>query len=141
MQPTVILYPVFVLISLTFLLQFWTARERTGALKRGEVKVPDIALGQRSWPARATQIANSFHNQLEMPVLFYFVVAFALITSRVDTVLVALAWAFAVLRLWHAYIHTTHNTARQRFLVYAAGVGVLMVMWVYFAAQVLAAGV
>jgi hypothetical protein len=141
MQPTVILLPVFVLVGLTFFLQVWTLRERTGALRRGEVKMADIALGQRAWPPRATQIANAFHNQLEMPILFYLVVAFALITSRVDAVLVALAWAFAALRVWHAAIHTTHNIVRRRFYVFAAGSVVLMVMWGYFAAQVLTAGV
>ena len=140
MQPIAILYPVFVLIGLTFLLQMWMARERTGALQRGEVKVPDVALGQRAWPERPTQIANSFHNQLEMPVLFYVLAAFAMITSRGDIALVALAWAFVVLRIWHAYIHTTHNTVRQRFSIYAAGVIVLIIMWAYFAAQILTAG-
>jgi hypothetical protein len=140
MQPTAILYPVFVLIALTFFLQLWTARERTGALSRGEIKTGDIALGQRAWPERATQIANAFHNQLELPILFYILAAFALITSQVDAVLVALAWAFAVLRLWHAAIHTTHNVVRQRFYVFAAGATVLIAMWIYFAARVITAG-
>jgi hypothetical protein len=140
MQPTAILYPVFVLIALTFVLQLWTARERTAALRRGEVRIPDIALGQRAWPNRATQVANAFHNQLEVPILFYALAAFALVTSRVDTMLVVLAWAFAALRLWHAYIHTTHNNVRQRFFVYAASSIVLMAMWAYFAVQIAVAG-
>ncbi len=103
MQPTAILYPVFVQVALTFVLQIWMGRERVGALRRGEVKVPDIALGQRAWPTRATQVANAFHNQLELPLLFYVLVAFALITSRVDGPLVVMAWLFVGLRLVHAY--------------------------------------
>jgi hypothetical protein len=115
-------------------------RERLSALQRREARIPDIALGQGAWPARATQVANAYHNQFELPVLFYFLAAFALITSRVDTVLVALAWVFVVLRLWHAYIHTTHNIVRQRFFVFLAGALVLMAMWAYFAAQLVLAG-
>jgi hypothetical protein len=139
MQPSAMLYPVFVQVALTFALQLWTARERTGAIRRGEVKASDIALGQRAWPDRATQISNAFHNQLELPLLFYALAAFALIMERVDAVLVALAWAFVGLRLWHAYIHTTHNVVRQRFYVFAVGSGVLMAMWAYFAVSIVSA--
>ena len=31
----------------------------------------DIALGQPDWPERPTQFGNAFHNQFELPVLFY----------------------------------------------------------------------
>jgi hypothetical protein len=137
MQPTDILYPVFVLVGLTFYLQFWMGRERLSAIERGEVKSSDIALGQRVWPARATQVANAYHNQFELPVLFYALVACALIMSRVDLALVILAWVFVALRLWHAQIHTTHNTVRQRFMVFLAGSAVLLVMWLYFALSVM----
>jgi hypothetical protein len=140
MQATDILYPVFVQVALTLFLQLWMGRERIAALQRRETRIPDIALGQRAWPQRATQVANAFHNQLELPVLFYFLAAFALITSRVDAVLVALAWVFVALRYWHAYIHTTHNIVRRRFFVFFAGLVVLIAMWAYFAAQLIVAG-
>jgi len=140
MQATAILYPVLVQVALTFFLQLWMGRERVGALQRGEIRIPDIALGQPAWPGRATQIANAFHNQLELPILFYFLAAFALITSRVDAVLVALAWAFVGLRLWHAFIHTTHNNVHARFYIFLAGAVVLMAMWAYFAAQLVLGG-
>ncbi len=139
MQATAILYPVLVQVALTFFLQVWMGRERVGAIKRRETRIPDIALGQRAWPDRATQIANAFHNQLELPFLFYFLAAFALITSRVDAVLVALAWIFVALRLWHAFIHTTHNNVPRRFYVFFAGVMVLIAMWAYFAVQLILA--
>ena len=140
MQATAILYPVLVQVALTFFLQLWMGRERVSAVQRRETRIPDIALGQRAWPERATKVANAFHNQLELPFLFYFLVAFALITSRVDAVLVALAWVFVGLRLWHAFIHTTHNRVPRRFYVFFAGAVALMAMWVYFAAQLILAG-
>jgi len=140
MQPTAILFPVFVQVALTFYLQLWMGFERVGALRRRELRIADIALGQRVWPVRATQVANAFHNQFELPVLLYVLVAFALITSRIDAVLVGLAWVFVALRLWHAFIHTTHNNVPRRFYVYLAGALVLMAMWAYFAVQLILAG-
>ena len=130
MQPTAILYPVFVLIGLTFLLQMWMARERSGALQRGDVKVPDVALGQRAWPDRPTQIANSFHNQLEMPVLFYVLAAFAMITSRVDIVLVG--FRMGVRGSAHlARLSFTRRTTRcgNASPSTPSGVIVLIIMW------------
>jgi hypothetical protein len=140
MQPVNLLIPVFVQVGLTFLLAFWMARERVAALQRGEVRTEDIALGQKVWPSRPTQCANAFINQFELPVLFYAVVAFALITSRVDIVMLVLAWLFVLSRIWHALIHTTTNNVRWRFRAYAAGMFALMAMWIYFAVSVITAG-
>jgi hypothetical protein len=137
MTQTAILYPVFVQVALTFLLQLWMRKERVGAVKRGEVQFSDISLRQQKWPPRTLQISNAFHNQLETPILFYAVVAFLMITSQVNIVFVVLAWLFVAARLFHAYIHTGPNTQPYRFYGYAAGSIVLIVMWVLFAIRIL----
>jgi hypothetical protein len=137
MTQTAILYPVFVQVFLTFFLQVWMRIERVGATKRGEVKFSDISLRQQKWPARATQIANAFHNQLETPILFYAVVAFLMITSQVNVVFVVLAWLFVAARLYHAYIHTGPNKQPHRSYAYLAGSFVLFVMWALFAIRIL----
>ncbi|MCC7252089.1 MAPEG family protein [Hyphomicrobium sp.] len=137
MNQTAILYPVFVQVALTFFLQGWMRIERAGAYKRGDVQFSDVSLRQQKWPARAAQISNAFHNQLETPVLFYAVVAFLMITSQVSIVFVILAWLFVVARLYHAYIHTGPNKQPYRFYGYAASSVVLFVMWVLFAIRIL----
>lgn len=133
-----LLYPVFVQIALTFVLLVAMGRARARSARRGEVKIKDIALGQRAWPDRVTQISNAFHNQLELPVLFYVLVAFVIITRTADTVLLLMAWAFVALRLLHAWIHVTHNNVIRRFYVYIAGGVVLIAMWVVFAVRIVA---
>ncbi len=133
-----LLYPVFVQIALTFVLLLAMGRARARSARLGEVKIKDIALGQRAWPERVTQISNAFHNQLELPVLFYVLVGFVIITRTADTVLLLLAWAFVALRLVHAWIHVTHNNVIRRFYVYIAGAVVLMVMWAVFAVRIIA---
>ena len=137
MTQTAILYPVFVQVALTFFLQGWMRKERIGAIRRGEVQFKDIALREQKWPPRATQISNAFHHQLEVPVLFYALAAFLMITSQVSTVFVVLAWLFVLARLVHATIHTTINRQPYRFYAYAAGSAILAVMWVVFAARIL----
>ena len=130
-----ILLPVFLQILLTFVLMVWMTVSRTGALKRKELHIRDMALGQQAWPARVTQISNAFHNQLQLPVLFYVLVAFVLITNSVTVTLVVLAWLFVATRLVHAYIHTGSNYVPWRAYVFFVNGTILMIMWAVFAVQ------
>jgi len=133
-----ILLPLFVEVALTFALIFWTARVRTAAVRSGQSKMKDIALGQPNWPARATQIANSYNSQFQIPVLFYLLTVLAIITRHADVVFVVMAWLFVVTRLAHAYIHTGTNYVPHRFNAFAAGVIVLLVMWIIFTVRIIA---
>ncbi|MET0526959.1 MAG: MAPEG family protein [Microvirga sp.] len=139
MSITAILLPVFVLVGLTFILLLMTGNRRFASLRSGEVKVGDIALGERNWPKRVLQLQNAFHNQFEMPVLFYLLVAFALITRKADMLFVVMSWMFVASRLVHAFIHTTSNKVMWRFQAFAVGVLILAIMWVIFAIRIFAA--
>jgi hypothetical protein len=136
MSAQMVLLPVFVLVGLTFVLLLWMAGVRARSLTSGEVKFRDVALGQ-NWPARATQIGNSFRNQFELPVLFYTLIALALPLRHADLVIVLLSWVFVITRFAHAGIFVTSNDVRQRSLAWFAGVLVLFVMWIYFALRIL----
>jgi hypothetical protein len=133
-----VLLPVFVQVALTFALLYWNGYVRVGHTRRGEVKIRDIALRQANWPEQATKIGNAFHNQLEIPILFYALVAFALLTRKADLVFVVLSWLFVLSRLVHAYIHVTSNRVSRRFFAYSVGTLTLLVMWVIFALRILA---
>jgi hypothetical protein len=107
---------VFVQVALTFALMIWMMSARTGSLKRGEEGV---------------------RSQFELPMLFYVLVALALILRKADLIFAVLAWLFVLTRLVHAYVQTTSNHVPTRAQAYAAGAIILMVMWGYFAVQVL----
>ena len=139
MSVTAILLPVFVQIGLTFVLLFWMGRSRIAVIRTGDVKVGDIALGERNWPTRTQQIANTFQNQFELPILFYALVALALITRKADLLFVAMSWLFVTTRLVHAGIYTTSNRVQQRFTVFLIGALILMLMWILFAMRIFAA--
>jgi hypothetical protein len=135
-----ILLPVFVQVGLTFFLLFWMGFVRVGTLRKREVAMRDIALGQPAWPERPTQIANAFHNQLELPLLFYVLVILALFTRKTDTLFVVLAWMFVASRLAHAAIHVTSNDVQRRFFAFLVGALILLIMWIVFALRIFFAG-
>lgn len=140
MTPAALLYPVFAQVALTVVLLMLTGRARVGALRAGKVKIGDVALGQQAWPPGPTQRANAYANQFEIPVLFFAVVAFALITRKADTVMVALAWAFVASRLVHALIHVGSNNVQHRFFAFLVGVALVVAMWVLLAVRVVTEG-
>jgi hypothetical protein len=139
MTVQMVLLPVFVQVALTFGLLIWLARARTSMVGRGKVKIRDIALGQPNWPDHPTQISNCYNSQFQVPVLFYVLVILAWITRHADLIFVVMAWAFVLLRIAHAYVHTTSNHVPTRFRVFAAGIFVLAAMWIIFAVRILLA--
>ncbi len=140
MSVQAVLLPVFVQVGLTFFFLFWMGHSRLTALRKGEAKIKDVSLRQPAWPERVTQIGNTFHNQLELPILFYVLVPLALMTRHADLVFVVMSWIFVVTRLVHAYIYVTTNDIRHRFGAFVAGALVLLAMWAIFAVRILAAG-
>ena len=135
-----VLLPLFVQVGLTFFLLFWMGTVRVGALRRREVAMADVALRQPSWPERPTRIANAFHNQLELPLLFYVLVILALFTRKADTFFVVLAWMFVTARLVHAAIHVSGNDVRRRFFAFLVGAIILLIMWIVFTLRIFFAG-
>ena len=140
MTVTDLLLPVFVQVGLTFFIMFYMGVLRRRALSSGAVQPSDIALREPKWPTRATQVANNFHNQLELPMLFYVLVAFILITSTNSLIFVVLAWIFVLARLVHAYIHTGGNDVWARSIAISVSAIALVAMWVIFAIRILVVG-
>jgi hypothetical protein len=132
-----ILVPMFAQVALTFALLFWMSILRLRAVRTGQVAAQDVALREPNWPPRVLQVANAFHNQLELPVLFYTVVLLAFVTQTLDTVLLVLSWMFVLSRFVHAYIHVTSNRLDRRTAVFTVGAIALLLMWVIVIARFL----
>ena len=131
-----LLLPLFVQVALTLGLIFWGGALRVQAIRSGTTKVHDIALGQSSWPEQATKVINAYHNQLQLPVLYYLLIALVLLVAPATPGMVVLSWLFVLSRLFHALIHVTTNNVPRRFFVFLAGVAILTLMWLIFAATV-----
>ena len=142
MNQVAILYPVFVQVLIVFIVGIMMARARGTAIRsmprqRGN---PDLAMGRVEWPDDAAKPANNYANQFELPVLFYAVVAFALITKGADLLMVLLAWLFVATRLVHAAIHVGPNKVRWRAPAFGLGFVILGLMWLKLLLHVATAG-
>lgn len=132
-----VLAPVFVLVLMTFALLLAAGYARVRDLNTRKLRISDIALGQNAWPEKTAQIGNAFNNQFQLPLLFYVLVVLVLVTGKQDWVFVGAQWLFVLTRIAHAAIHVTSNHVPRRFQAYAAGVFVLMAMWLWYMVRIL----
>jgi len=132
MSVQAVLLPLFVEVILTFVLWGWMAALRTRDLGAGGVQPASIALREPNWPKQTTQVANSFANQFELPVLFYVLTILAYVTHKAGVVFVVLAWLFVIFRLLHAYVHTSSNVLRLRGSLYGIAAFALILNWVIY---------
>jgi hypothetical protein len=124
MSVQMVLLPVFVLVGLTCALLFGMMRTRRG----------DTAPGG---PNRATQLADCYRDQFELPVLFYLLIALALPLRRADLFIVLMSWVFVVTRFAHAGIFVSSSDSAPRSTAWLASALVLLAMWLYFALKLL----
>ena len=139
MSVQAVLLPVFALVALLFFLLGRMALTRVGSIKAGETKLKEVALGQDAWPAPIQQTSNAYANNLQLPILFYALVAFAMLTKKDDLIFVIMSWLFVASRYAHAFVHVTSNHVPTRFNMFALGVFILGLIWTIFAVRVLAA--
>ena len=134
---------MFVQVLLVVVVGMSMAASRARAVKtmdreRGN---PDLAMGRFAWPDDAAKRAANYRNQFEAPVLFYAVVAFALITKGADTLMIVLAWLYVLTRIVHAAIHIGPNKVRWRSPAFALGFLIVALMWIKLALHVATAGI
>src|SRR5215472_3154839 len=109
-----VLLPLFLEVILTFVLLFWLAPLRANDFSSGRTRPQDVALREPNWSQRSMQVAYSYSNQFELPVLFYVLTILAWVTRHADLIFVVLAWIFVIFRYLQAYVHVTSNHVRLR---------------------------
>ncbi|MCX7554602.1 MAPEG family protein [Marinicella sp. S1101] len=131
---TTIIIPVFLQVLLTFILLFTVGYLRFRSVGQRTVNPKDYELmvGQDQWPVMMQRIGRSFHNQLELPVLFYVLALMVLVTDTQAQLLLTLSWVYVGLRYIHAIIHIAYNNVLHRFSVFVLSTLVLLAMWVLF---------
>lgn len=134
------LYPLLAMVALTVLVWGWLYVTRVREVRAKRIPVQELA--NRS---RATQVlqnvsgpSDNLLNLFELPVLFYVAVLLLYVTDRGDGIYLVMAWAYALLRAAHSFIHCTYNRVTHRFGVYLLSGVVLWLMWIRLASQILA---
>ena len=135
-----LLAPAFIHFALVMVQGLRMGRGRFVAFRDRTVRLGDGTGGKVRWPRPVALLSDNFSNQFEVPVLFYAILAFLLTTGLADEVQAILAWAFVASRIVHAIIHTTTNVVPQRLAAYAAGICILVVMWIWFGLRLFVIG-
>jgi hypothetical protein len=134
-----IFYPVLALVALTFAVGARMYVARVGAAKAGRVKVKDFRLGESANVPPEVALPNrNFMNLLETPVLFYVACVVLYVTSAVDGLALALAWAYVGARVAHSAVHLTYNDVLHRLAAFATSLALLLALWVVVAVRIAA---
>ena len=136
-----IIWPVFAMVLLIFVVWTTMVVQRLGHMRRQPPDAATFASGStaRSYFEPVDLAANNLANLFEMPVLFFAVVAFLMLTQQVNPTQVVLAWLFVLTRATHSVVHVGANNIRARFGIYLVSVIILAVMWIGFLYDMVAA--
>ena len=137
MNPAWILWPLLVMVALTFAVSIVMYRRRIAEIRAKEIRLQSVA----SAMGMATQLedaraSDNYRNLFEGPVLFYVAALAAFALKVVTPLLLALAWIYVACRVAHSLIHCTTNRVRHRFYAFFASHVVLFALWVVLAASI-----
>ena len=142
MDSNQLIFPMFAMVLLTFSVVARLFFARRKSVAEGKVNAEYFKVYQGgAEPEASAQLARHFANLFEAPVLFYAVVAFALITKGADTLMIVLAWLFVLTRIVHAAIHIGPNKVRWRSPAFALGFAIVVIMWIKLFLHVVSSGV
>ena len=134
MNDAAIFWPVIIQALVTLFLYIPMSSRRIASVKSGEAKASDYRLVEKE-PANVRQMTRAIANQYETPILFYAVCVSAYVTQNVGVVMLALAWAYVIIKCCHVFVQTTSNRLRIRRPIFMVSFIVLIAMWVTFALQ------
>lgn len=125
-----IYYPAFVLFALTMFVQVRLGIMRRAAISNGEIDARFFR-SYRGYdePENLRIWSRHLVNLYEAPVLFYAIIVIAATSGQAGTVPLGLAWAYALLRLLHSYVHLGSNRVAMRFKLFLASLVILIALW------------
>ena len=128
-----ILYPMAVMVLLTFVVMAILPFVRFMAVKAGKSKPKDYLYGDSSSEkSLAKLVGRNYTNLFEAPTLFYVLCLLIFETGLLDQITLRLAWAFVGFRLAHSLVHIIFNRLLMRMTIFIISVLVLMGMWAYY---------
>jgi hypothetical protein len=132
MKPTLILLPALALMLWTMLVLVQVPIRRFRAAFKHRVVAKDFECGESAnVPADVALPNRVFMNLVEVPVLFYALVGFYLVTGTANSLALALAWVYFGLRILHSIIYLSYNNVVHRFAVFATSNLVVLAMVVH----------
>ena len=131
MQNQLILMPIFGQVALTLVVWLWLYVTRLSTMYKKKMD-PEV-LRDESGYVQLKEVVNpsdNFENLFEMPVLFFALGAFVVLTGKSDAVFGIAMWGFVWLRALHSIIHCTYNRITHRFAAYFLSSLLLWGLWI-----------
>ena len=124
------LTPMLALIVWTFVLWFWLYATRIPAMRALGMEKFRTKDDLKLLPTAVQNVADNYNHLHEQPTVFYALAIYSHLADMADPTNVALAWTYVGIRIVHSLIQSTRNVIPLRFMVFAAGSLVLMIMTV-----------
>ena len=127
-----ILQPVVVLLAWTMIMWLWMYATRIPAMQKANVDVAELSRtgAPLVLPPEVARVADNYNHLHEQPTIFYALALAAQLIGAGDAVNVGLAWAYVAIRVAHSLVQATKNVIPLRFLLFALGSLVLLVLLV-----------
>ena len=125
------LLPMIAMVMLTFAVWLYMYFTRIGEMTRKNIDPQEINTHIKGLEKLIDSAgpASNLRNLFEMPVLFYLAIVITLVLLIQDIWLIALSWAYVLLRVVHSFIHCTYNNVLHRFTAYVSSCVILFLMW------------
>jgi hypothetical protein len=126
MEQQGLITPVLALVLWTLVIWIWMYATRIPAIQRANLD-PQAAARTRTLnlPPEIMWVSDNYNHLMEQPTIFYAAAIAAQIAGQADTVNIALAWTYVVLRVVHSLIQCTVNIVTLRFTVFTLSTLVL----------------
>jgi hypothetical protein len=133
-NPNMMLWPLVIHALVTLYLYIPMSRARVRSVKEGGVKgsVYKLNVGE---PEESLRFSNAIRNQNESGLLFYAGVLTAYASHNQNYILMALAWAFVIVKTVHVFVHVMTNNLRHRRPLFTTAYFVLVAFWLILAVQ------
>ena len=130
-MPTDLALPMLGMMVLTLLVWVVMFIQRVSFAQSNKLDIEQFktpADVQALVPAEVSGASNNFKNLFELPVIFYGLCLYLIVSGQVDGFYTNCAWAFLALRCLHSLIHCSYNRVAHRFGVYILSSLVLWAM-------------
>ena len=132
MDNSLIVYPAFSMVCLTFILYIKNRLDVGRAIKEKKLELKYVKLYNIDPPDYVNLSRQTLKNQFESPILFYMLVCMLFINDNLTNLDLVLAWIYAMSRYLHAYVRLSRNYIPHRALVFTLGLVILLVSWISF---------
>lgn len=132
MDNSLIVYPAFSMVCLTFMLYIKNRLDVGRAIKEKKLELKYVKLYNIDPPDYVNLSRQTLKNQFESPILFYVLVCMLFVNDNLTNLDLVLAWVYSISRYVHAYVRLSRNYIPYRALIFTLGLVILLVSWISF---------